>query len=140
MHFMHFHDMTVASPLTYKSAGISFSELNLSSCYETSDARNCNATFILIWRKNHVRPVYCRNVCMSQKASPITETYSFRDLSRALFLCNICVVFRLVVSFGKLLFIHASTNATDDHKYSPLPSTDFDSSDVLVSFSALIFS
>ena len=26
-----------------------------------------------------------------------------------------------VVPFGNLLFIHASTNATDDHKYSPLP-------------------
>ena len=59
---------------------------------------------------------------------------------QALFLCNICVVFRLVVPFGKLLFIHASTNATDDHKYSPLPSADFDSSAVLVSFSAFIFS
>ena len=46
---------------------------------------------------------------------------------QALFLRNICVVFRLVVPFGKLLFIHASTNATDDHKYSPLPSADFDS-------------
>ena len=34
---------------------------------------------------------------------------------------------------------HASTNhkATDDHKYSPLPSADLDSSEVLISFSAL---
>ena len=39
----------------------------------------------------------------------------------ALFLCNICVVFRSVLPFGDLLFIHASTNATDDHKYAPLP-------------------
>ena len=38
-----------------------------------------------------------------------------------------------------LLFIHASTNATDHHTYSLLPSTDFDSSKVLVSFSAFIF-
>ena len=42
--------------------------------------------------------------------------------------------FRPVMSFGKLHFIHTSTNATDDHKYSPLPSSDFDSSEVLVSF------
>ena len=59
---------------------------------------------------------------------------------QALFLCNICVVFRPVFAFQDLLFIHALTNATDDHKYSPLPSTDFDSSEVLVSFSGFIFS
>ena len=41
--------------------------------------------------------------------------------------------------FVKLLFIHASTNATDNHKYSPLPSADFDSSGVLVSFLELHF-
>ena len=41
--------------------------------------------------------------------------------------------------FGKLHFIHTSTNATDDHKYSPLPSADFDSSKVLVSFLELCF-
>ena len=58
-------------------------------------------------------------------------------LRQALFLCNICVVFRPVMPFGKLHFIHASTNATDDHKYSPLPSADLDSSEVLISFSAL---
>ena len=46
-------------------------------------------------------------------------------VSQALFLCNICVVFRLVFAFWDLLFIHALTNATDDHKYSPLPSADF---------------
>ena len=63
-----------------------------------------------------------------------------KRLSQALFLCNICVVFRPVLAFRNLLFIHALTNATDDHKYSPLPSTDFDSSEVLVSFSAFIFS
>ena len=62
------------------------------------------------------------------------------DQGQALFLCNICVVFRPVLAFGNLLFVHASTNATDDHKYSPLPSADFDSSEVLVSFSAFIFS
>ena len=38
---------------------------------------------------------------------------SICSLAQALFLCNVCVVFRLVVPFGKLLFIHASTNATD---------------------------
>ena len=48
--------------------------------------------------------------------------------------------FSPVLPFGYLHFIHASTNATDDHKYSPLPSADFDSSEVLVSFSAFIFS
>ena len=62
------------------------------------------------------------------------------DSGQALFLCNICVVFRPVMPFGKLHFIHASTNATDDHKYSPLPSADFDNSAVLVSFSAFVFS
>ena len=62
------------------------------------------------------------------------------SLSQALFLCNICVDFRQILPIGKLLLIHASTNATDDHKYSPLPSADFDSSEVLVSFSAFIFS
>jgi len=50
------------------------------------------------------------------------------------------VVFRPVLAFRDLLFIHASTNATDDHKYSPLPSADFDSSGVLVSFSEFVFS
>ena len=48
------------------------------------------------------------------------------NLYNRLFLCNICVGFIAVVPFGKLLFIHALTNATDDHKYSPLPSADFD--------------
>ena len=62
------------------------------------------------------------------------------DLSiQALFLSNICVVFKPVFIFGNLLFIHTSTNATDDHKYSLLPSADFDSSGVLVSFSEFIF-
>ena len=42
--------------------------------------------------------------------------------AQALILCNIYVVFRLVLLLGNLLFIHASTNATDDHKYSPFPS------------------
>ena len=46
--------------------------------------------------------------------------------------------FRPVLPFGDLLFIHALTNATDDHKYSPLPSADFDIAEVLVPFSALI--
>ena len=63
-----------------------------------------------------------------------------RPIKQALFLCNICVVFTPVFPFGYLLFIHASTNATDDHKYSPLPSADFDIAVVLVSFSAFIFS
>ena len=48
--------------------------------------------------------------------------------------------FRPVVPFWKFHFVHASTNATDDLKYSPLPSADFDSSAVLVSFSTFIFS
>ena len=48
-------------------------------------------------------------------------------------------VFKPVMPFGKLHFINASTNATDDHKYSPLPSADFDIAEVLVSFSAFIF-
>ena len=59
---------------------------------------------------------------------------------QALFLCNFCVVFRPARSFGYLLFIHTLTNATDDYKYSPLPSADFDIAEVLVSFSAFIFS
>ena len=60
-------------------------------------------------------------------------------LKQALFLCNICVVFRLVLALRDLLFIHALTNATEDHKYSPLPSADFDSYGVLVSFITIIF-
>ena len=69
----------------------------------------------------------------------ITDT-THNPLCQALFLCNICVVFRAVLPYGDLLFIHASTNATDNHKYSPLPSADFDIAEVLVSFSAFIFS
>ena len=62
-------------------------------------------------------------------------------LALALFLCKICMVFKASnVPFGKLHFIHASANATDDHKYSPLPFADFESSEVLVSFSEFIFS
>ena len=67
------------------------------------------------------------------------KNYNGMLMKQALFLCNICVVFRPVLVFRDLLFIHASTNATDDHKYSLLPSADFDSSEVLVSFSAFIF-
>ena len=59
---------------------------------------------------------------------------------RLYYCATFCVVFRPVLAFGNLLFVHASTNATDDHKYSPLPSADFDSSGVLVSFSAFIVS
>ena len=33
-------------------------------------------------------------------------------LLQALFLCNICVVFKPVLAFGNLLFIHALTNET----------------------------
>ena len=66
--------------------------------------------------------------------------YLMDYVKQALFLCNICVVFRPVLPFENLLFIHTLTNATDDHKYSPLPSADFDSSAVLASFSAFIFS
>ena len=66
--------------------------------------------------------------------------HSQEDLGQALFLCNIYVGFRPVVPFRNLHFVHALTNATDDHKYSPLPSTDFDIAKVLVSFSAFIFS
>ena len=63
-----------------------------------------------------------------------------RLVNQALFLCNICVVFRAVLPYGDLLFIHASTNTTDGHKYSPLHSADFDSSGVLVLFSVFFFS
>ena len=72
--------------------------------------------------------------------SNVSAKHMVQFIEQALFLCNICVVFRLVVPFGDLLFIHALTNATDNHKYSPLPSADFDSSGVLVSFSTFIFS
>ena len=58
--------------------------------------------------------------------------------NQALFLCNFCVVFRAVLPYGDLLFIHASTNATDDHKYSPVYFANFYISEVLVSFSTLI--
>ena len=69
----------------------------------------------------------------------LEEFYIQKDIYQALFFCNICVVFRPVLAFRDLLFIHALTNATDDHKYSPLPSADFDSSAVLVSFLELHF-
>ena len=80
-----------------------------------------------------------------QKARKKTNTYRAQQLAKlgtscviieaitqALFLCNICVVFKAIFTFGNLRFIHASTNATDDHKYSPLPSADFDIAKVLV--------
>ena len=60
-------------------------------------------------------------------------------LPQALFLCNICVVFKPVLPFWNLHFVHALTNATDDHKYSPLPSADFDIAEVLMSFLELRF-
>ena len=41
-------------------------------------------------------------------------------VQQALFLCNICVVFKPVLPFGNLQFVHALKNATHDHKYSPL--------------------
>ena len=41
--------------------------------------------------------------------------------------------------FGNLLFVHAFTNATGDHKYSMFPSADFGSSQVMVSFLELHF-
>ena len=69
----------------------------------------------------------------------LSKKSAHTHLLQALFFCNFCVFFRLVVPFGDLLFIRASTNATDNHKYSPLPSADFDSSRVLVSFLELHF-
>ena len=41
------------------------------------------------------------------------------------------MVFKPVLPFGNLHFVHALTNATDDHKYSSLPSADFDIAEVL---------
>ena len=52
---------------------------------------------------------------LQELAGQITSYYK----GQALFLCNICVVFRPVLPFGDLLFIHALTNATEHHKYSP---------------------
>ena len=54
-----------------------------------------------------------------------SKAYSVKLLLNQAFLCNICVIFRPVMPFGKLHFIHTWTNATDDHKYSLLPSADF---------------
>ena len=42
--------------------------------------------------------------------------------SRLYFCAKFAWFFMLVVPFGNLLFIHALTNVTDDHKYSPFPS------------------
>ena len=53
---------------------------------------------------------------------------------RLYFCATFAWFFKSVVPFGDLPFIHALINATYDHKYSPLPSADFDSSGVLVSF------
>ena len=41
---------------------------------------------------------------------------------RLYFCATFAWLFRPVVPFGNLLFIHTSTNATDHHKYSPFPS------------------
>ena len=54
-------------------------------------------------------------------------------------LCNLCVGFWGSFDYWTFAFIHALTNVTDDHKYSPFPSRDFAISGVLVSFSAFIF-
>ena len=70
-----------------------------------------------------------------------TETVPRLNVLLAFYFCaTFAWSSRPVLVSGNLLFIHALTNATDDHKYSPLPSADFDSSEVLVSFSAFIFS
>ena len=54
-------------------------------------------------------------------------------VSQAIFLCIILLGFQgQVVPFGNLLFIHASTNATDNHKYSLFSSQTFAISGVLV--------
>ena len=42
--------------------------------------------------------------------------------SRLYFCASFAWLFRPVVPIGELLFIQGSTNATDDHKYSPFPS------------------
>ena len=63
-------------------------------------------------------------------ASTLTRSGKKGKYTR-LYFCATCVVFWPVVSFERLLFIHASTNATDDHKYSPFPSQIFT---VLVQF------
>ena len=58
---------------------------------------------------------------------------------RVYFCATLAWFFRSVLPFGNLPFYHALTNATDNHKYSPLPSADFDIAEVSVSFSAIIF-
>ena len=65
--------------------------------------------------------------------------YVINIYHRLYFCATFAWFFRPVFPFGYLLFIHVSTNATDDHKYSPMPSADFDIAEVLVSFSAFIF-
>ena len=51
-----------------------------------------------------------------------------------------CCSYTTQVQFGNLLFFHASTNLTDNHKIFPVALADFDISEVLASFSAFIFS
>ena len=62
------------------------------------------------------------------------------SLIRLYFCATFAWFFSPVLPFGCLHFIHALTNATDYHKYSLLPSADFDIAEVLVSFGAFIFS
>ena len=62
------------------------------------------------------------------------------ELMQALFLCKFAWFFVQYWHPDISFFINASRNATDNHKYSLLASADFDSSGVLVSFSAFIFS
>ena len=49
------------------------------------------------------------------------------------------MVFWSVSPFENMLFVQASTNATDDLIYSLLPSADFDSSEVLVPLKRIHF-
>ena len=62
-------------------------------------------------------PATVKEVHLTVDTRPVVYNVSYsEEIRQALFLCNICVVFRPIFLFGNLHFAHALTNATDDHK------------------------
>ena len=98
------------------------------------DAWNIKHTLV------NISPYSCENCHHNTTVNyTIIQHYTNVCYSRLYFCATFAWFCRPVLPYGDLLFIHASTNATRRHKYSPLPSADFDSSGVLVSFSAFVF-
>ena len=79
--------------------------------------------YLVVWSQG--------KVCSSQRNTTMKIVHSIslqnrktsmRSVPQALFSCNICVFLRPVLPLGNLRFIHALTNAIDNHKYSTIPS------------------